>query len=287
MHRHGGVTRAVENYIKAKTQGMWTRLPKSVDTTKVVQAFQKFAARVKGLSPRLTDHGALVKYLLLISPSFSLQKDPNESSSHLEDDAFHDEAEPVNEEGEGPDEIVETDGGAENRLPRRRSGKELRRTANAGDEDIDGENIDESQLTAEPARRRQRGKELRKQAVEAEEENSFDEEIDEDEESDEEISDEEIFEVERPSQRGKELRRRRQRQPIVLDVEDSERGSLSDEDGSSGEGEGPMDQQDSNAGEDSGDESNVDVFENRDLFKTDEGGADDLLGDEVMEGLDE
>ena len=86
MSKHGAVTQAVENAVKVKSQGIWSKLPKTVDSGKVLQAFEKFAATVEGLSPVLTDHDALVKYLLLICPSLRLPQDGDEEEEQQKED---------------------------------------------------------------------------------------------------------------------------------------------------------------------------------------------------------
>jgi len=77
MSRHGGVSKAVESLIKAKSQGLWSSIPKAVDGAMVVQSFEKFA-QMEGMSPRLSEHSALVNFLLLISPTLTLPGDADD-----------------------------------------------------------------------------------------------------------------------------------------------------------------------------------------------------------------
>ena len=144
MSRHGGVTRAVESYVKAKSQGLWCMFPKTVDNAKVAQAFEKFAATKKGMSPQLADHSALVSFLLLISPSLSMPgqqpEEDDDGDSEEEDDDENVEGESEGGHGESDHvdeeevEVDDDDDGDEDfkapatikvRQPKR--GKELRR----------------------------------------------------------------------------------------------------------------------------------------------------------------
>ena len=147
MSRHGGVTNAVENYIKAKSEGLWCNFPSSVDSAKVLRAFERFAETVDGMSPKLHDHRDLVIYLVLISPSLSLPEE-DENSSDGDDD--HDEEQSDcgdgDEAGNGS-----SDGGLGGGQPRQKAvhrqprGKELKRKTdqNANEkEDKDAENMD-------------------------------------------------------------------------------------------------------------------------------------------------
>ena len=103
MSRHGGVTRAVENYVKAKSEGMWCKFPRTVDCIGVSQAFEKFAATKNGISSKLGDHSALVSFLLLLSPSLSM---PGEEPEKDNDDSKEDgDDEDVAGEFEGEDEV--------------------------------------------------------------------------------------------------------------------------------------------------------------------------------------
>ena len=102
MSRHGGVTRAVENYVKVKSEGMWCKFSGTVDCARVSQAFEKFAAAKHGMSSKLADHSALVSFLLLLSPSLSMPgEEPEEDNNGNEDSDDED----VEGESEGEDEV--------------------------------------------------------------------------------------------------------------------------------------------------------------------------------------
>jgi len=134
MSKHGGVTRAVENYIKAKSQGLWCKFPETIDISKVNQAFEKFAETKNGMSPQLLDHPAIVTFLLLISPSMSMpglntEEENTKANDCTEGETEGDEEAEVNEDNDD-------DNGEENikasikPRPTKR-GKELRRTQTA------------------------------------------------------------------------------------------------------------------------------------------------------------
>lgn len=296
MSKHGGVTRAVENAVKAKSQGMWSKLPKTVDSTKVKQAFEEFAATIEGLSPVLADHDALVKYLLLICPSLQL---------HEGDEDEKDES--AEEEG---DINAKADEGSEVKVikppARRSSGKELRKTKKVKEEDEEaveensgGSGDDEVDKVQAPQRPRGKGKELRrKKKVEEEEEEDEDDEGNDDDDDDD--GDEVIEITPRKPRGGKELRRRRTtNKPVYNEDDDEEDEDIEDEledddeeeddeDGASSESgaEEEIESAQGDNGDDFEEEEPVDAEEGRDHSDPDllmREGIDDSLEGEVSQ----
>lgn len=101
MSRHGGVTRAVESYVKAKSEGLWCQFPRTISMPKVTQAFEKFAATKKDMSPQLVDHPALVSFLLLISPSMNMPSEIPEEDEDKDDEEEEDGEGSIEGESEG------------------------------------------------------------------------------------------------------------------------------------------------------------------------------------------
>ncbi|CAB9506918.1 expressed unknown protein [Seminavis robusta] len=158
MSRHGGVTRSVENYIKAKSQGLWSKLPLAVDSAKVTRAYATFAASVEGLSPRISDNSALFTYLHLISPSLRLSEDDEEGAGSESDGIA--EGEGNSEEGK-----AESDGEAEdaNEAVNNEEGDDDEEEEEEAEiEDDPEEEEEESTGNPPPKKRRKRGKELRR-----------------------------------------------------------------------------------------------------------------------------
>jgi hypothetical protein len=152
MSRHGGITRAVENYIKAKSQGLWSMLPQTVDSSKVSQAYRKFSAAAKGAPLQISDNTALSTYLRLVSPSLNLsnaedaaerdESGDGEEGIEAERTASEGESDPDGDdedfdEGEDVGDVEEAaNGAAPSQLARKpRRGKELRRSDSHGDDE--------------------------------------------------------------------------------------------------------------------------------------------------------
>jgi len=67
----------IHNEIVHRSKGLWKALPTCVDNKRVEQAFAAFATDVRGASSELRHHPTFADFLLLISPTLTVDSSPN------------------------------------------------------------------------------------------------------------------------------------------------------------------------------------------------------------------